>query len=343
MFHVGVIGCGYWGPNLIRNFQQLNRSRVVRVADLDQARLQHMKSLYPDIDTAMDYKAIIDDPLIDIVAIATPVGTHYRFAAEAIAAGKHVFVEKPIAASAKDAESLVRLARSHKVKLMVGHTFIYTAAVRKMKEIIQSGELGDIYYINSQRLNLGLFQKDINVLWDLAPHDISIILFLLDKEPLWISATGSSNVNGAMEDVAVLTMKFDEKLISFTQVSWLDPDKIRRMTVVGSKKMMVYDDVQPTEKIRIYDKAVEMPRHYDTFAEFHYSYKYGDIVIPKIDGKEPLSTELSHFLDCIEQDLLPMSSGEKGEDVVRILEAADISLHTDSALVGFGRSAALLN
>ncbi|MBU0995304.1 MAG: Gfo/Idh/MocA family oxidoreductase [Proteobacteria bacterium] len=343
MYNVGVIGCGYWGPNLIRNYTQLNRSRVKIVADLDRDRLSHMKKLYPSVETTIDYMNIINDPEINIVTIATPVSTHYKFASEALSAGKHVFVEKPIASSAKDAESLVNIAKKNHLKLMVGHTFIYTAAVKKMKEIVQSGELGDIYYINSQRLNLGLFQKDINVLWDLAPHDISIILYLLDQEPKWISAAGSSNINGFIEDVAVLTMKFNDKLIAFTQVSWLDPDKIRKMTVVGSKKMMVYDDVQPTEKIRIYDKAVEMPKHYDTFAEFQYSYKYGDIIIPKIDGKEPLSTELSHFLDCIEQDLTPMSSGEKGLEVVKILEASDESLKNNSSLVELCNNQFLLN
>lgn len=333
MFNVGVIGCGYWGPNLIRNFTQLNRSCVSRIADLDTNRLTHMKSLYPSIDVTTNYMDIIDDPDIDIVAVATPVNTHHRFAYEALSAGKHVFVEKPIASSSQEAHSLVEIAALNNRKLMVGHTFVYTAAVRKMKEIINSGELGEIYYITSQRLNLGLFQKDINVLWDLAPHDISIILYLLDREPELISATGASNINHSIEDVAVLSMKFEENLIAFVQVSWLDPDKIRRMTVVGSKKMMVYDDVQPTEKIRIYDKAVEVPQHYDTFAEFHYSYKYGDIVIPRIEGKEPLSMELSHFLDCIEHDIQPMSSGEKGLQVVKILEASNKSIKKNSELV----------
>jgi predicted dehydrogenase len=330
MLKVGVIGCGYWGPNLIRNFTQLSRSEVVRVADLDETRLNYIKGLYPSTDTTTDYRDIISDPDIDLVAVATPVHTHYKFASEVLCAGKHAFVEKPIASSAKQAWDLIELAEKYQRKLMVGHTFIYTAAVRKMKEIIDSGELGDIYYINSQRLNLGLFQQDINVIWDLAPHDISIILFLLGLKPQMVSAIGTSHINKAIEDVAVLTLKFSNGLVAFVQTSWLDPDKVRRMTVVGSKKMMVFDDVQPTEKIRIYDKGVEVPKHYDTFAGFHYSYKYGDILIPKISGDEPLRAELDHFIDCIKNNETPLSCGWDGLHVVQILEAAEKSLKNEN-------------
>ena len=205
-----------------------------------------------------------------------------------------------------------------------------------MKDIIDSGALGEIYYISSQRLNLGLFQQDINVIWDLAPHDISIILYLLGREPQSVSAIGASHINPSIEDVAVLTMRFSESLLAFIQSSWLDPDKIRRMTVVGSKKMMVYDDVQPTEKIRIYDKGVEKPKYYDTYAEFHYSYKYGDIVIPKIEGTEPLSTELNHFIECIMDNAEPLSNGKSGLHVVKILEAAQESLDKGNNQVAIG-------
>lgn len=326
MYNIGSIGCGYWGPNLIRNFIQLNRSDVKRVADLDTGRLAHMKKLYPTVETTTDYRTIIQDPNIDAVAVATPVATHHRLAGEAIDAGKHVFVEKPMAASKDEARDLVKRAKAKGVKLMVGHTFLYTGAVCKMKEIVDSGDLGEIYYISSQRLNLGLFQPDINVLWDLAPHDISIMLYLLGQRPESVSAVGAAHINPAIEDVAVLTMRFARNVVGFIQTSWLDPDKIRRMTVVGSKKMMVFDDMQPSEKIKIYDKGVETPRHYDTFAEFHYAYKYGDIVIPRLDGTEPLATELAHFLDCIEKDRQPLSDGENGLQVVEILEAASKSL-----------------
>jgi predicted dehydrogenase len=330
MFKVGVIGCGYWGPNLIRNFSQMSRSTVVRVADLEWDRLKHMKALYPFVDTTTEYQQIISDPEIDIVAIATPVGLHHKIASEALAAGKHTFVEKPIAASAQEAEELIALSKKHECKLMVGHTFIYTSAVQKMKEIVDSGELGELYYVSSQRLNLGLFQPDINVIWDLAPHDISIILYLLGQAPESVNAIGASHINPAIEDVAVLTMQFPESLIAFVQSSWLDPDKVRRMTVVGSDKMMVYDDVQTTEKIRIYDKGVEKPKYYDTYAEFHYSYKYGDILIPKINGAEPIRTELNHFLDWILGETEPLSDGKSGLEVVKVLEAAQESIKNEN-------------
>jgi len=336
MLKVGVIGCGYWGPNLIRNFVQLNESDVLWVADVDQGRLERMKKLYPGVETTTDYMDILGDARVDIVAVATPVRFHYDITHKALMAGKHVFVEKPMTSSVKEANELISLAAKKKLKLMVGHTFLYTSAVCKMKEIVDLGELGDIYYISSQRLNLGLFQQDINVLWDLAPHDLSIILYLLNRKPHALNAFGTSHINPAVEDVAVLCMRFEENIVAFVNVSWLDPDKVRRITVVGSKKMMVFDDVQPSEKIRIYDKSCEKPKHYDTFAEFPYSYKYGDIVIPKLDGTEPLKTELSHFLDCVQNDLTPISDGENGRDVIEILEAADISLQTNNSLINLG-------
>jgi len=326
VLNVGVIGCGYWGPNLIRNFIQLNETNMIRVADLEEDRLKRIKDLYPSVDTTKDYKDIVTDPKIDIVAVATPVKSHYRLASEALLAQKHVFVEKPLTASVDEAEKLIELADTYKRKLMVGHTFLYTAPVQKMKKIIESGELGEIYYINSQRLNLGLFQQDINVIWDLAPHDISIVLYLLGKEPHSVSATGESHINPAVEDIAIVSMRFSNGLIAFIESSWLDPDKIRRMTVVGSKKMLVYDDVQPTEKIRIYDKGVEKPRYYDNYGEFPYTYKYGDIIIPKLDGAEPLRTELSHLVECIKDDTTPLTDGNNGLQVVKVLESAQKSL-----------------
>jgi len=336
MFNVGVVGCGYWGPNLIRNFIQIERSNVLKVVDLNEDRLNHMQSLYPGIKTSNDYTQLINDSEIDIIAVATPVSSHFQIAYDALSSGKHVFVEKPIAASVAETKSLIGMADKMGKKLMVGHTFIYTGAVEKMKEIVDSGELGDIYYISSQRLNLGLFQPDINVLWDLAPHDIAIILFLLNQQPTEVSAIGATHLNPAIEDVAVLSIRFSGNLIAYVQTSWLDPDKVRKMTVVGSKKMMVFDDMQPTEKIRIYDKGVEIPNHYDTFAEFHYSYKYGDIVIPKLKGSEPLREELRHFLNSIESDEPLLSDGQKGLEVIRILEAADQSLKNGNCPIATG-------
>ncbi len=329
MHNVGVIGCGYWGPNLIRNFSQMHRTTVKTVADLDSARLSHIKETYPAVGVTKDADGIIADPKINIIAIATPIRTHFSLACAAIEAKKHVFIEKPITASSADANTLIRLSEKHNTILMVGHTFLYTAAVRKMKDIIDSGELGGIYYVNSQRLNLGLFQKDINVIWDLAPHDVSIILYLLGEIPRTVSAVGASHINHAVQDVALLALRFSEDRIAFIQTSWLDPDKVRKMTIVGSRKMMVYDDVQSTEKIRIYDRGVEVPKHYDTYDEFHYSYKYGDIYIPKIDGSEPIRTQLNHFVDCIEQGKAPLTDGKNGLQVVKILEASQQSLETN--------------
>jgi predicted dehydrogenase len=322
-----VIGAGYWGPNLIRNFALMNDVEVACVADFDTARLAHMKKLYGSIHVTTDYHELIESTSIDVVAIATPVHTHHQLAADALNANKHVFVEKPLAASSRQCESLIDLAIRHRCKLMVGHTFIYTAAVQKMHEIIETGQLGELYYINSQRLNLGLFQKDINVIWDLAPHDISILLHLLGEEPVAVAAVGMSHLDAAIEDVATVTLFFDKRVIAFIQSSWLDPDKIRRMTFVGSRKMMVYDDIEPTSKIRIYDKSVEKPTYYDNFAEFAYSYKYGDITIPQLKGGEPVRNELEHFVDCVLHDTPCKSDGYAGLKVVKIIEAAMQSLH----------------
>lgn len=326
MLKVGVIGAGYWGPNLIRNFMLINDVEVCCVADFDKARLQHMKKLYSGIEVTTDYRDLIENTSIDAVAVATPVRTHYRLAAEALEAKKHVFVEKPLASSSQECEELIELSVRHRRRLMVGHTFVYTSAVQKIREIIDSGQLGELYYINSQRLNLGLFQKDINVIWDLAPHDISILLHLLGEDPVAVSAVGMSHINPAIEDVATITLYFAGRVIAFIQSSWLDPDKIRRMTFVGSRKMMVYDDIEPTSKIRIYDKSVEKPTYYDNFAEFAYSYKYGDITIPQLKGGEPIRNELEHFVDCVLNDTPCKSDGHAGLKVVKILEATMESL-----------------
>lgn len=326
MIKIGVIGCGYWGPNLIRNFHQIDRSEMVMAADLDQDRLKYIESLYPSVRTTTDYRDIINNPGIDAIAIATPVNTHKKIAIEAMEQGKHVFVEKPMASSVADAEAMIDLSESNGCCLMVGHTFEYTAAVRKIKEIMDSGELGDIYYISAQRLNLGLFQQDINVVWDLAPHDISIILYLIGKEPEYVTTIGTSHINPRIQDVATLTMVFDANLIAFIQCSWLDPNKVRKTTIVGSKKMLVYDDIEPNNKISIFDQGVEVPSHYNTFAEFHYAYRYGDIVIPKIDNYEPLKVELTHFIESIEQKKTPKTDGRNGLRVVKILEAAQDSI-----------------
>jgi len=328
---VGVIGCGYWGPNLIRNFISLKDSKVKTCADLSQDRLNHMKTLYPSINTTTDFRTVITDPGIDAVVIATPVSSHFPISKEALNNGKHVFVEKPLAGSVGEGVELIKLAKEKGRTLMVGHTFVYTAAVNKIKDLIRSGELGDIYYISTSRVNLGLFQEDINVIWDLAPHDVSILNYILDSRPVAVSTVGHSYIRPDIQDVAFITLRYPDSILANIQVSWLNPNKIRKTTVVGSKKMLVYDDVSSLEKIRIYDKGVTVQPHYDTFGEFQLSYRYGDISIPKLDDAEPLKIECQHFIDCIRDTVMPRSGGIHGLEVLLSLEAADSSMGSNGA------------
>lgn len=333
MLNVGVVGCGYWGPNLIRNFCSLPDVNMKMVADLNQEKLAHIHNFYPNINTTQNFKEIINDPEIDAVAIATPVCTHYSIAMEAMENKKHVFVEKPLALSIKETQELIDKAEKYNLVLMVGHIFEFAVAVRKIKEIIDKGELGEIYYISCQRLNLGLVRQDINVMWDLAPHDISIMLFLLGHEPVRVSASASSYINPDIEDVSLLTLEFHNNITGYIHNSWLDPNKIRKTTIVGSKKMLVYDDVEPIEKIKLYYKGVDKPEHYDTFGEFQYTYRYGDIVIPMLKNNEPLRTELIHFTDCIVNAKKPISDGYSALRVIKILEAGHESLLNDGKKV----------
>lgn len=330
---IGVVGCGYWGPNLIRNFNSLEGARVKTVCDTDEGRLSHMKRLYPAVRTTTDYATLVEDPDVDAVAVATPVHLHHRLATQSLEAGKHTFIEKPMASSAAQCRELNALADRKGLTLMVGHTFIYTAEVRHIKEILQSGALGEIHYISSRRLNLGLFQKDINVAWDLAPHDISIILHLLGETPTAVNCQGKAHVAEGIQDVTIMSIDFPGDKFATIMSSWLDPNKIREMTIVGSKQMLVYDDIQNQEKIKIYDKRVEAPPHYDTFAEFQYSYHYGDIHSPHLNRIEPLKSECLHFLDCIETGARPQTSGHEGQQVVEILEASTQSLQSGGGSV----------
>lgn len=328
IINIGVIGCGYWGPNLIRNFWALPDTTVKTACDFDADRLNHMKTLY-SVDTCTDYNQLIHDDEIDAVAIATPVSSHFELAKSALLAGKHTFIEKPMTRTTRQACDLIDLAESRNLVLMAGHTFIYSSPVRKIKEIVDSGEIGELLYISSQRLNLGLFQKDINVTWDLAPHDISIILHVMGKSPISVNCQGKNHINKNVEDVTNISLNFNNGGFATILSSWLDPNKIRRMTFVGSKKMILYDDNEPLEKIRIYDKCVELPDYYDTFAEFNYAYHYGDMHSPYIKQEEPLKVQCQHFIDCIKNGRVPESSGFEGLQVVEILEAATRSLHNE--------------
>jgi predicted dehydrogenase len=330
---VAVVGLGYWGPNWIRNFQQLQCARRVVACDLDAQRRDRVKELHPAAETTSSFDDILRDPEIEAVVIATPVSTHYKLARMALESRKSVLVEKPLAMSQREAGDLVRLARGCKCTLMVGHTFLYSAPVLKAREIIQSGELGEIFYISSVRANLGLFQHDVNVAWDLATHDISIILSLLDRVPQAVSCQGQSHYCKGVEDVALLTLHFSDNVIAFIHVSWLDPNKIRRTTIVGSQKMLVYDDTAPQEKLRIYDRGVTVQRYYDTFGEFQFSYRYGDILIPRIEESEPLRQECAHFIDCIRNGNQPRTDGLNGLQVVSVLEAAHMSMRESGRMV----------
>ena len=335
---VGVVGCGYWGPNLIRNFRSLPKCQMKVMCDLSEARLRHLRQLYPEVEGVTDYKRVLEDKDIDAVVVAAPVQQHFPLAKAALEAGKHTLIEKPMASSVAECEELVSLAESKGLVLMVGHTFLYSAPVRKMTEIIRAGDIGDIRYINARRLNLGLFQKDINVAWDLAPHDISIILSIMGESPKTVNCRGSAHITPGVEDVTTMCLTFSKNQTAIIHSSWLDPRKVREMTIVGSKRMIVYDDVAPLEKIRIFDTRVERPPHYDTFGEFQYAYHYGDISSPYLKQEEPLKAECQHFLECIGEGKTPLTDGSRGLEVVRILEASSVSLKLGGAPVSFVRS-----
>jgi predicted dehydrogenase len=285
------------------------------------------------VKTTTRLDQVLQNPTINAVVIATPVTSHYRIAMACLEAGKHVLIEKPIAARARDAAHLIETARERNLVLMSGHTFVFNAAVEKVKEYIESGELGKVLYINTTRVNLGIFQEDINVVWDLAPHDVSILNYVLDARPSHVAAYGRPYIQSGIEDVAFLTLEYPRGVIAHVHVSWLDPNKIRRTTIVGSKKMLVYDDVATLEKIRVYDKGVTVQPHYDTFGEFQLAYRFGDIYTPRVDDSEPLKLECVCFLDSIRRGKCAKSTGEEGLWVVEALEAATRSLRSGGRLV----------
>lgn len=333
MLNIGVIGCGYWGPNLVRNFSQIKECKVLWCADLSDDRLQHVKEIYPGIKTTKNYMDIIRDKNVDAVAIATPVSTHFELAKTALQNSKHVLVEKPLADSSKHAEELIKIAEKNRKILMVDHTFEYASAINKVKKILEAGELGKLFTIDMIRVNLGLFQKDINVVWDLAPHDISILLFLLGRMPASVKADGIAYVLENIEDDAHITLKFPDKVTAHMHVSWLDPLKIRKTTIVGNKKMLVYDDTEPTEKIKIFDKGVTLEKnklpkdeYYSTWEGFKLVYRRGETEAPVLDNKEPLNVMCRHFAECIESNKKPLSDGLSGLRVVQVIEAIQESL-----------------
>lgn len=326
MIKIGVIGCGYWGPNLVRNFHEGKNSQVVSVCDLREERLNLIKQKYPYLKITKDYEDILKDKTINAIAIATPVSTHFQLAKEALLAEKHILVEKPLAASSEEAKELIEIARRKKKILMVDHTFVYTSAVRKMKEIVKKGELGKIYYFDSVRINLGLFRSDVNVLWDLAPHDFSIMDFLLEETPISVQASGSSHINTGFENIVYVTIHFKNSLIGHIHVNWMAPVKIRTTLISGSKKMIVYNDLEPIEKVKVYNRGVTLDRSRDTTTLNKYQYRVGDIYIPHFEDVEALQTECNHFVECILKNKKPTTDGEAGLRVVRLLEASQYSL-----------------
>ena len=339
MVRVGVIGLGYWGPKLARNFYELTHAELTWVSDLDQSRLDHISSLYPGVRTTRDYRELLASD-VDAVCVATPVRTHYQLALEALKAGKHILVEKPLAACSDQAEHIVSEGLLRDRIVMVGHTFVYNPAVIAIRDIIASGDLGEIYYVSAARVNLGLFQRDINVIWDLAPHDISILTFILGMQPVAASARGGVFVQSkrGLHDVAYITLHFPNGVLADVRVSWLDPIKTRLYTIVGSRKMLVYDDVASVNKLMIYDKGVDVPPYSDTEAEFRLSYRTGDGVPYPLDWSEPLHEQCRHFVDCIRCGLEPRSSGREGLKVVRVLESAQCSLLNGGAREVIGDS-----
>lgn len=333
MINVGVIGCGYWGPNLIRNFHGQPGANLAMISDLDEKRLSHVGLQYPATVKTTNYRDILDNPEIQAVVVATPMSTHYPLGSAVLEAGKHLFLEKPMATSSEDCRKLNALAAERNLVIMVGHTFVFTPAVRKIKALMESGELGDIYYVNIERVNLGIFQKDANVVWDLAPHDVAMLNYLFDAEPVSVGCTGKSYVQteAGIEDVAFLTLEYPGGRMVNIHVSWLDPNKIRKCTFVGSRKMLVYDDVHPSEKIRVFDKGVDVQPHYDNFGEFQLLYRSGDIFVPRLDTVEPLKAETAHFLDLIAGSVESLSSGRHGQRVVQVLEHACRSMKDGGA------------
>jgi predicted dehydrogenase len=326
MIRIGVIGYGYWGPNLVRNFSDQADARVTMVADSRAERLAQAARRYPGIRVTTDAADLIADRDVDAVVIATPVGFHFELARAALRAGKHVLVEKPIASTSDEASRLIDEAASRSVVLMVDHTFVYTGAVQKMRELVASGHLGDIYYYDSVRINLGLFQQDVDVLWDLAVHDLSIMDFVLPQQPIAVSATGLAHVPGRPENIAYMTMFFEAPVIAHVHASWLAPVKVRRTLLGGSRKMIVFDDLEASEKIKVYDSGISVDPSPENLYQMLVGYRTGDMWAPKLAVSEALHVEAAHFVDCVTRGARPQSDGEAGLRVVRLLEAASRSM-----------------
>jgi predicted dehydrogenase len=332
MIRAGVIGYGYWGPNIVRNFNNGDISRVVMVCDQRPESLQKVQHSYPQIKVTRNSAELINSPQIDVVAVVTPVWTHFVLAEAALKNGKHVFVEKPFTLTAAQAEELVNLAEQKNLLIMVDHTFVFTGAVKKIRQLIDDGSLGNLYYYDSTRVNLGLFQHDVNVIWDLAPHDLSIMDYLIQEKPEGVVATAEKHLNG-MEDVAFLTFYFPHNIIAHVNVNWLSPVKVRTTLIGGEKKMVVWNDLEADEKIRVYDKGVEKTTNAEGIYEILVKYRTGDMWAPQLEHTEALKKELEYFTECINSDRSPINDGKAGWRVVQMLEAANKSVKNRGAIV----------
>lgn len=331
---IGIIGCGYWGPNLIRNFNALDDVTVAAISDLSEDRLALLHRQYPAIaQVTTSSEELIGNPDLDAVALATPVSTHFPLGEQILKAGKHLFVEKPFTATSDEAKRLIDLAARQKLQIMVDHTFVYTGAVRKVRQLIETGELGDLYYFDSVRVNLGLFQSDVNVIWDLAPHDVSIMDYLLAQPPRAIAATGVSHFESGMENIAYLSTYYDNNLLGHIHVNWLAPVKVRKTLVSGSKKMIIYDDTEPSEKIKVYDRGVDFVADKNQIYDLLIQYRTGDMLAPRLDQTEALRYVAQEFRDAVRESRAPLTDGHAGLRVVRILEAANQSIQQNGRVV----------
>ena len=328
---VGVIGYGYWGPNIVRNFHGLENADLVAVCDKSPAALKRAHRAYPGLHLTTDFAEILQSPDLDAVAVVTPVWTHYELAKAALENGKHVFVEKPFTSSTRQAEELIELAERKNLKIMVDHTFLFSGAVKKIREIVDAGTLGPLYYFDSTRVNLGLFQHDVSVVWDLAPHDLSIMDHIIEERPEALVATGGNHLNGHA-DMAFITIYYPGSIIGHVNVNWLSPVKVRTTLIGGKDKMLVWNDLEADEKIKIYDKGVQITNGQGVY-DLLVSYRSGDVWAPKVEQGEALKVELNYFVDCVRNDRTPLNDGEAGLRIVRLLEAAELSLKDRGQIV----------
>ncbi len=331
MIRFGVIGYGYWGPNIVRNINITEGAQLLTVCDKDEKALSRVKKAYPNVQVSTDYLDIIDSPDIDVVAVVTPVSTHYELAKKALQNGKHIFLEKPFTATVPQAEELIELGEKKNLKIMVDHTFLFTSAVRKIKDIIDEGILGDLFYYDSTRVNLGQFQHDVNVIWDLAPHDFSIMDYLMEDSAQAVSASGMAHIN-EQEDIAYIMVYFGNNLIAHFNVNWLSPVKVRNTFIGGDKKMLVWNDISADEKIKIYDKGIDVTNGEGLY-KLHVNYRSGDMWAPRVEQAEALTIEMEYFINCVTENKTPLNDGHAGLRVVRLLEACNKSLSNKGRLV----------